>query len=89
MSNLIKFSETTERLKKSAELQLEPLLQLLRIYGQPRLGFYDNGWHCCVEMHVAAAGTTFKVSSDFKCETPIISTRQCAERIIKTLEQFI
>jgi hypothetical protein len=39
-------------------------------------------------MHVAAAGASFTVRSDFDLITPIIAAEQCAERIATMLRGF-
>lgn len=68
---------------------LEGLLNALCAAGMPRILRMDKGWVCCVDMHVASAGTEFKIRSEYDCETPLASARQCAGRVIQTLQQWI
>jgi hypothetical protein len=60
---------------------LETILLKLARHGEPRLSLHDSGWHCAVDMHVAAVGAKFSVSTDFKQATPLNAAEQCAERI--------
>lgn len=63
------------------------LLQLTR-HGNPRLSLHDTGWHCRIDMHVAAAGAQFTVASDFNQVTPLSAAEQCAERSDAMLRGF-
>lgn len=67
---------------------LETTLAQLAKHGLPTICALENGWHCSVNMHVAAAGATFTVRSDFGLATPIIAAEQCAERIDTMLRGF-
>jgi len=67
---------------------LETLLTQLAEHGKPSLSMLNGGWHCSVEMHVAAAGASFTVRSDFGLTTPISAAEQCAERIATMLHGF-
>lgn len=71
-----------------ARQSVEEILNALCQFGKPRLCRHDNGWMCACDMHVAAAGTTFNVRSEFDCKTQLDSARQCAERVMKTLAQW-
>lgn len=71
---------------------LEEQLDGLRKYGRPSLNYDGDGWYCTVKMHVAAAGTSFDVKSDFGSKTshpsPSDAVRQCYERIAATLALY-
>lgn len=68
---------------------LEGLLIFLQQFGKPRCGVYaSNGWHTNVEMTVASVGTSFEVMSDFGMASPLAATKQCAERLLKTLRDL-
>jgi hypothetical protein len=75
-------------LREYADLSLTELLEALCAAGKPRLARMDHGWLCSIDMHVAAAGTEFKIRSEFDRETPLAAARQCAERVIQTLRQW-
>lgn len=76
------------RLTGYADEPLETLLQTLCNIGVPTLFKMDRGWWVTLKMHVAAAGTEFKVQSDSDCQTPGEAARQCAERALATLKQW-
>jgi hypothetical protein len=71
-----------------SNLSLDEILDALCAAGKPRVARMDHGWLCSIDMHVAAAGTEFKIRSEFDCETPLAAARQCAERVIQTLRQW-
>lgn len=73
-------------LKLATREDLEFLLRALCKFGKPTLHRFDKGWYCKVTMHVAAKGTSFEIASDFTCELPTLAARECAYRIITTLE---
>lgn len=75
-------------LKRAKYESLEYLLNALCSFGAPKLFRMDCGWHCDVKMHVAAKGTSFDVMSDFGCETSMAAAKQCAERIIATMQSI-
>lgn len=60
---------------------LETILAKLAQHGRPSLSLFDSGWCCTTDMHVSAAGASFKVRSDFGLASPIQAAAQCAERI--------
>jgi hypothetical protein len=67
---------------------LETVLAQLAKHGKPSVSMLMGGWHCSVDMHVAAAGANFTVRSDFGLATPIIAAEQCAERVATMLRGF-
>jgi hypothetical protein len=67
---------------------LESTLQNLCRVGKPRISKQSDGWVCAVDMHVAAAGTEFKIRSEFDCPTPFKAARQCTQRVVETLKQW-
>ena len=68
---------------------LEGKLEWLRGFGHPRLSTLNGtGWFCVIEMHVSAVGSTFKVESDHKCETPSAAVDQLIERMLSALAQM-
>lgn len=75
-------------LRAYASLSVEEILYKLCSAGNPVIRKMDGGWMCGVDMHVAAAGTTFNVRSEFDCKTQLDAARQCAERVLKTLSQW-
>jgi hypothetical protein len=93
MENLIADGKSSESLvervrslKAATYESLEFLLNCLCAFGKPVLHRMDKGWYCKVSMHVAAKGTSFEVGSEFTCETSLAAARQCAQRIIATME---
>lgn len=67
---------------------VEEILDNLCRFGRPRLNRMDDGWVCSCEMHVAAAGATFTVRSEFDHKTQLGAVRQCAERVVKAIAQW-
>ena len=67
---------------------LEELLMELKHYGKPRVGMFDNGWHCNIEMNTNTVGADFKCSSEFDIPTPTEAAKQCLERVLKAVEQY-
>lgn len=67
---------------------IETVLAQLAKHGLPSLCALENGWHCSVNMYVAAAGATFTVRSDFGLSAPLIAAEQCVERIDAMLRGF-
>jgi hypothetical protein len=77
------------KISRLAPETLEELLQAFRRYGQPRLSFLTDSWHCSVEMHVAAKGSIFKVASDFSGhDSPMSAARECWSRMAAALIQL-
>jgi len=67
---------------------LEELLIELSTYGKPRVGMFDRGWHCNVEMNTNTVGADFKCASEFGMPTPTDAAKQCLERVLKAVEQY-
>lgn len=67
---------------------LENVLQAFRRFGKPRLSFIGAGWYCSIEMHVSSEGTTFKVASDVKHDSPLSAATQCWQRMAQTLKDL-
>jgi hypothetical protein len=67
---------------------LEELLDELKHYGKPRVGMYDGGWYCSVEMNTNTVGAEFKCASNFDIPTPTDAAKQCLERVLKAVEQY-
>jgi hypothetical protein len=67
---------------------LEEMLIELSTYGKPRVGMFDRGWHCNVEMNTNTVGADFKCASDFGMATPTDAAKQCLERVLKAVEQY-
>lgn len=67
---------------------LESTLQNLCRVGKPRVSYVSDGWVCAVDMHVAAAGTEFKIRSEFDCESPFKAVNECTQRVVATLKQW-
>lgn len=67
---------------------LEELLNLLTKYGKCSLSYMGEGWHARIEMYVTSVGAEFKVSSDFRMVSSMAATRQCYDRVIKTLSDL-
>lgn len=76
------------KLTNYRDMPLETLLQNLCHLGVPVVHKMPKGWWVYLKMHVAAAGTEFKVESECDCPTPSDAARQCAERAIATLKQW-
>jgi|GEM_PF-5058881 hypothetical protein len=88
MSNLTNYSPTeTITLLEQANSVAMMLTQLCRV-GKPRVSRMNDGWLCAVDMHVSAAGTEFKIRSEFDCETAFKAAQQCTERVVATLKQW-
>jgi hypothetical protein len=90
MNQIARYSaaETIFLLDRAMDIDLESMLQKLCIVGKPRVSRMDDGWVCAVDMHVAAAGTEFKIRSEFDCETAFKAAQQCTERVVATLKQW-
>lgn len=72
--------------QSSANSALEDLLSELTRYGRPILGVYgESGWHCSVDMHVTAIGSSFKVGSAYDLPSPREAAVQCLERVREAL----
>lgn len=67
---------------------LESLLKQLTLFGKPRLSYMGDGWYSSIDMHVVAAGSEFKVASEFKHPSGLAAARQCAERVVEVLKQW-
>jgi hypothetical protein len=67
---------------------LEEKLEWMRRFGKPSVYACDVGWSVSIEMHVASAGTTFKVRSEFNIPTITAATDQCIERMLNTITQY-
>lgn len=39
-----------------------------------------RGWHCSIDAHVSAAGTSVEFKSEFGCATPSAAVEQCLAR---------
>lgn len=65
----------------------ELLMEMSR-WGRPRLGMYNDAWHCNIEVNVAMVGAKFEVSSDFKQATPIAAFLMCRERLHAALKNL-
>lgn len=81
-------SLTTKNTLHEAPTELEALLMAFLRYGNVRLSFIDDGWHCNIGMHVASQGATFTIASGFKCQTPMAAALECWERMSKTLKDL-
>lgn len=61
-------------------------LLYLQRYGRPVVHCYDDGsWSVKIGMHVASAGASFDVRSDFDHRTPDAAMEQLLSRIAETL----
>lgn len=60
---------------------LETVLAQLTKHGKPAVSMLKGGWHCSVDMYVAATGASFTVRSDFGMSTPLTAAQQCGDRI--------
>lgn len=80
--------QTTERLKGYEQDSLDTLLLKLCHLGSPAVSKMRDGWWARLDMHVSAAGTTFRVDSEMNCKTPIEAVRQCTERSLTVLNQW-
>jgi hypothetical protein len=67
---------------------LEELLMELKHYGKPRVGMFDSGWHCNIEINTNTVGADFKCASEFGISTPTDAAKQCLERVLKAVEQY-
>jgi len=76
-----------DKLNECESMELEQLLQTLCGVGAPKLFMLRSGWHCDVEMHVAAVGATFSVASDFGKKTPRAAALQATQRVVAALER--
>jgi hypothetical protein len=64
-------------------------LLYLQGYGKPRIHSHDDGcWSAIVAMHVASAGASFDVRSDFTCSTPDAAVQQVIDRMAATLSKL-
>jgi len=93
MFNLIKQGETettsaTIHCNPVNQPTLEELLMELKHYGKPRVGMFDSGWHCNIEMNTNTVGADFKCSSEFDIPTPTEAAKQCLERVLRAVEQY-
>jgi hypothetical protein len=93
MSQIARYSpaemiDLLDRLRVMGESNLEDALENLCRVGKPRVSRMDDGWVCAVDMHVSAAGTEFKIRSEFDCGTPFEAAQQCTERVVATLRQW-
>ncbi len=86
MSNLAKM-QTLGSVQKSTDLQ--EILLALSAFGHPNVYSNEDGWLVSVDMHVAAAGTSFKIRSEFGRPTPLAAAQQCATRVQETLKQWL
>lgn len=86
MSNLAKL-QTLGMVQESTDLQ--KILLALTAFGHPNVYSDADGWQVSVDMHVAAAGTSFKIRSEFRHPTPIAAAQQCASRVQDTLKQWL
>lgn len=77
-----------ERLRKNKDDCLETVLFKLRSFGQPMLWLGSYGWHCQIEMHVSAIGTSCTIKSEHNHQTPLESARVCADRVVATLDRM-
>jgi hypothetical protein len=84
----INLPSTIEALSGASGMSLELLLAELCRAGAPRISMHGSGWYCAVDMHVSAAGTQFKVASDFHKPTPRDAAVECAQRVVATLKQY-
>jgi hypothetical protein len=67
---------------------LETTISLLARHGRVHLSQLDDGrWWCKVNMHVAAAGASFKVDSDLM-PGPLSAADQCLDRIYTMLHSY-
>ncbi len=62
------------------------LLNKLALYGKPRLGVFDKGWHCVIDLFATGKGVEFKVASEFGHQSPLSATLECIERLIEVLD---
>lgn len=90
MSAITRYSpaDTIAELERIRYSNVETMLEQLCRVGKPRISRMDDGWVCAVDMHVATAGTEFKIRSEFDCETAFKAAQQCTERVVETLKQW-
>jgi hypothetical protein len=86
MNELAKYK--SENIRAFLDKTLEDVLQSLTVVGRPSL-FSMRGakWHCLCETYVSELGTSVDVRSNWDCETPTAAARQCAERVISTINK--
>lgn len=65
---------------------LEQLLIVMSRFGNTSLMEIYGGWNCGCEMHVRVCGGSYNIRSEFRMDTPMRATRQCAERILEHLD---
>ncbi len=85
MSNELAISELTAT--KINAMTLEEMLAALLAYGHPRVGHYNQGWICKIEMFVSAKGVDFTVASEFGHATAARAAAECLQRTVKTLSE--
>jgi hypothetical protein len=90
MSQIARYSpaDTIASLERVKYSNVETMLEQLCRVGKPRVSRMNDGWLCAVDMHVSAAGTEFKIRSEFDCGTPFEAAQQCTERVVATLRQW-
>ena len=81
-------NELTEFAIQLNDKPLEELLLMMAKHGKPRVSLMRGGWFSIVEMHVASAGVSFDVQSNFDCPTPSAAAKQCLTRIMETLSKY-
>lgn len=67
---------------------LEDKLIWLTGFGKPTLFRMDGGWHTSLAMHVASKGSTFKIESDYKHQSPSEAVDECISRMVATLKDL-
>lgn len=64
---------------------LEATLLALARWGRPRLSMTDRGWHCAIDVFVAAEGVSFEAKSDFTHSTPLEAAQESLNRLMKAV----
>lgn len=86
MSNALALAALTAT--RIEAMTLDETLAALLQYGHPRVGHYDKGWYCKVEMFVSAKGVDFTVDSGFDHTTAARAAAECLQRTVKTLSEM-
>jgi hypothetical protein len=85
MGEVAKFKPSIEMHEKSIEVLFEQMVK----YGKPRLHCLDGlEWVCVCEIFVTGKGIDFKISSDYKCTTPLNAVQQCYDRMMEALNSI-
>ena len=84
LSRALKTAPPEDAVRPSHD-SLEDLLLEMARYGEPVLMLLSAGWTCSIDMNTTALGSSFKVRSEYRHQSPAAAAKECFERARKAV----